>query len=93
MGCINASKVWVNGQPIMANIVYHTGMVVDQYAGRARLKQGRNDILVKIIQNEQPESWAQNWQFQLRICDAIGTAVLSTDRALDKPRSTPLGSD
>jgi hypothetical protein len=37
-------------------------------------------ILVKCLQNEQTEDWAQNWDFQLRVCDATGTAVLSMDR-------------
>jgi hypothetical protein len=33
--------------------------------------------LLKICQNEQTEEWAQNWAFQFRVCDAIGTAVLA----------------
>jgi hypothetical protein len=54
-------------------------MDVDQYIYRGELKPGKNLILVKVLQNEQTESWAQNWQFQLRVCDAIGTAVLPAD--------------
>lgn len=83
LGCINANKIWLNGTMLTANHVYHTGQQVDQYVGKGRLKSGKNIILVKIAQNEQTEDWAQNWQYQLRVCDAIGTAVLSTDRPAD----------
>jgi hypothetical protein len=48
------------------------------------LKKGRNEILVKICQNEQTEDWAQTWDFQLRVCDALGTAVLSQDRKTNR---------
>jgi hypothetical protein len=77
MGCICGHKVWLNGQLALSNNVFHTGIVVDQYVGKGRLKPGRNTILVKVAQNEQTESWAQTWRFQLRVCDAYGTAVLS----------------
>jgi hypothetical protein len=36
--------------------------------------------LIKLCQNEQKEEWTVQWQFQLRVCDASGTAVLSSDR-------------
>ena len=81
LGCINANKLWLNGKMLNANNVYHAGMEVDQYVVRGQLKKGKNVILLKIAQNEQEESWAQRWQFQLRICDAIGTAVLAKNRA------------
>jgi hypothetical protein len=44
------------------------------------LKPGRNTILVKVCQNEQVEDWTKEWEFQIRVCDAAGTAILSTDR-------------
>ena len=80
LGCINANKVWLNGELLIANEVYHAGSRVDQYVGRGRLKQGTNAILVKVCQNEQTEDWAQVWQFQLRVCDQFGTAILSQSR-------------
>jgi Tfp pilus assembly protein PilF len=80
LGCINGNKVWLNGELLTANNVYHAGSYMDQYVGRGRLKAGKNVILLKIAQNEQTESWAQRWQFQLRVCDQYGTAVLP-----DKP--------
>lgn len=80
IGCINANKVWLNGELLTANHVYHSGMEIDQYLAQGRVKEGVNKILVKVCQNEQEESWAQRWQFQLRVCDHLGTAVLSEDR-------------
>lgn len=81
LGCITAHQVWLNGKVVIENQVWHAGMAVDQYVGQGTLRPGRNVILVKAIQNEQSESWAQRWCFQLRVCDQYGTAVLSTDRA------------
>lgn len=80
LGCINGNKVWLNGELLTANHVYHAGTAIDQYVGQGRLKAGRNQILVKVAQNEQTEDWAQRWQFQLRVCDHLGTAILSADR-------------
>ena len=80
LGCINANKLWLNGELLTANEVYHASTAIDQYRVRGELKQGRNVILLKICQNEQTESWAQRWQFQLRVCDPVGTAILSTTR-------------
>jgi hypothetical protein len=84
LGCINAVKLWVNGKLLDSREVYHSGTQIDQYISRTTLKPGVNVILVKICENEQTESWAQDWQFQLRVCDAVGTAVLSQDRLAAK---------
>jgi hypothetical protein len=80
VGTYNGHKIWLNGELVMANYVFHANMQVDQYVAKTPLRKGRNTLLVKIAQNEQSESWAQSWQFCLRICDAHGTAILSTDR-------------
>lgn len=80
MGCVNGNKIWVNGKLITSNHVYHANTSIDQYIAKARLHKGENEILVKVAQNEQEESWAQRWQFQLRICDKYGTAVLASGR-------------
>lgn len=88
-GSINGSKVWVNGELIAANDIYHTGFEIDQYRGKVKLKKGKNQILVKICQNNQTEQWAQDWQFLLRVCDHLGTAVLSTDRPAVKMEAPP----
>jgi hypothetical protein len=80
IGSTNANKIWLNGQLLTANHVYHAGRDIDQYVAEGQLKAGANQILVKILQNEQTEPWAQDWQFQLRVCDAIGTPVYSAGR-------------
>jgi hypothetical protein len=81
LGTPNSWKVWVNGELLFAREEYHRGMSVDQYRMKGNLKAGKNVILIKVCQNEQTEVWAQRWQFQFRVCDATGTAVLSADRA------------
>jgi hypothetical protein len=78
LGRDNAAKVWLNGQLIHEHRVYHSGMDMDQYIGRGTLNEGRNSILVKVLQNEQKEDWAQGWGFQLRVCDSAGQAIHST---------------
>ena len=80
LGCINANKIWLNGKLLTRNNVYHANMMIDQYIVSAALKKGTNRILLKIAQNEQEESWAQRWEFQVRVCDTNGTAVLANDR-------------
>jgi hypothetical protein len=87
LGCINANKVWLNGKLLTANHVYHAGDEIDQYIALGELTKGKNTILLKICQNEQTEAWAQKWQFQLRVCDAVGTAILSQDRVTQKVAS------
>lgn len=75
IGCINAHKVWVNGEPTISNEVYHAGSQIDQYTAPVKLKAGKNTILIKVCQNEQTEQWAQDWKFQLRFSDASGLAI------------------
>jgi hypothetical protein len=89
LGTPNAWKVWLNGELIFAREEYHRGMNLDQYKMRGRLRKGKNIILLKVCQNEQTEDWAQTWQFQFRVCDAVGTGILSADR---KPASPAAGS-
>ncbi|MBG30091.1 MAG: hypothetical protein CMI31_08835 [Opitutae bacterium] len=80
LGCKNAWKVWLNGELLFARDEYHRGMRVDQYLIDANIKKGKNAILVKLCQNEQEQSWTKQWQFQLRVTDASGTAVLAANR-------------
>lgn len=76
LGCKNGWKVWFNGELIFARDEYHRGAKLDQYKLPVKLNQGKNTILVKCCQNEQTETWTVEWQFQLRVCDATGTAIL-----------------
>lgn len=80
LGSENANKVWLNGKLLSSAEVYHSNGTMDQYLGAGDLRPGRNQIVLKICQNEQTEEWAQEWKFQLRVCDALGKAVLATDR-------------
>ncbi len=80
LGTPNANKVWLNGELVGSAHVYHANATIDQYISKGRLNRGKNTILLKLCQNEQTEAWAQEWMFQLRVCDAIGTAILSQDR-------------
>lgn len=75
VGCINACKVWMNGEPLMAHEKYHQAMMVDQYVAPVTLKKGPNRILMKICQNEQTESWAQDWMYQLRVTTPDGKVI------------------
>jgi len=89
LGCINANKVWLNGDLLTENEVYHANTSIDQYMGQGQLKAGENAILLKIAQNEQSEGWAQRWQFQIRVCDALGTPVLSAEEVPQDPQRLP----
>jgi hypothetical protein len=74
-GSYNAIKIFLNGKEIFARDEYHHGMAVDQHSAAGVLKAGRNELLLKVCQNEQSEPWAQSWIFQVRLCDAVGAAV------------------
>jgi hypothetical protein len=76
LGTPNAWKLWVNGKQVFEREEYHRSSAVDQYKVPVTLKAGVNVLLFKICQNEQTQEWAQRYQFQLRICDSTGSAVL-----------------
>jgi len=89
LGCKNAWKIWHNSKLVFERDEYHRGARIDQYQLKIRLTKGRNTFLVKLCQNEQKESWTKEWQFQLRVCDATGTAVLAHNR----PPTPKTGTD
>ncbi len=74
-GSMNAIKIFLNGKEIYHREKYHHGMEMDQHIAPAILKAGRNELLLKICQNEQTENWAQDWKFQVRLCDSTGAAA------------------
>ncbi len=78
LGCKNAWKVWLNGELLFSRDEYHRGQKMDQYTMKCRLKKGPNTVLVKACQNEQTEQWTVEWEFQLRVCDSTGTAILAS---------------
>ncbi len=77
LGCKNAWKIWLNGELLFGRDEYHRGQQMDQYKLKCRLKKGTNTLLVKACQNEQKEQWTVEWEFQLRVCDSTGTAILA----------------
>ncbi|MEO2014364.1 MAG: hypothetical protein ABGZ53_08305 [Fuerstiella sp.] len=81
LGTPNAWKLWVNGALMFEREEYHRGTRLDQYKVPVSFKAGPNTILVKICQNEQEQDWAQDYQFQLRVCDRTGAAVLPVTQA------------
>jgi hypothetical protein len=70
-----ALKIWLNGGEIFARETYHQSFEQDSHIAPATLKTGRNTILIKVCQNNQTEEWAQNWMYQLRLTDPLGTAI------------------
>ena len=80
LGGKNAWKVWVNGEFVFGRDEYHRGKRIDQYLMPVQLKEGKNTILVKCCQSKEDERWTVEWEFQLRVCDPTGTAILARNR-------------
>jgi hypothetical protein len=80
LGCKNGWKVWFNGAFLFGRDEYHRGARIDQYRLPVTLKKGANTLLLKLCQNADVKDWTREWEFQLRVCDATGTAILATDR-------------
>jgi hypothetical protein len=83
LGTPNAWKLWVNGELVFEREEYHRSSRMDQYKIPVTLKSGPNRILLKVCQNEQTQPWAQDYKFQLRVCDATGSAVLPAATSAD----------
>lgn len=90
LGCKNAWKIWFNGELLFGRDEYHRGQRIDQYSLPVTLKKGKNTILVKACQNEQEQDWTVQWEFQLRVCDATGTAILASDRRPTPEKTAPV---
>jgi len=80
LGTPNAWKLWVNGELVFEREEYHRGTQMDQYIVPVSFRNGSNVIMLKVCQNEQEESWAQDYKFQLRVSDASGAAILSAEK-------------
>ena len=78
LGTPNSWKLWVNGKLVFEREEYHRSSQLDQYRVPVTLKTGSNTLLFKICQNEQTQDWAQRYQFQIRICNSTGSAILPT---------------
>lgn len=79
LGCITGFKLWVNGELVLERGDAYTGMQLDHYVAKARLKAGKNVLLLKVAQDEPPPQLPPVLRFQLRVCDAGGKAVLPAD--------------
>ena len=76
LGTPNSWKLWVNGKLVFEREEYHRSSQLDQYRVPVTLQAGNNTLLLKICQNEQTQDWAQRYQYQIRICNSTGSAVL-----------------
>lgn len=85
LGCKNGWKIWLNGRFIFGRDEYHRGSQIDQYRLPVQLQAGKNTILVKLTQNEEVKDWTKEWEFQLRVSDAAGTAILAKNRLPTPP--------
>ena len=77
LGGKNSWKVWLNGKLLFERDEYHTSAEIDQYPLPAQLVPGRNTILVKVCQNELVKEWTEEWEFQLRVTDSLGTPIMA----------------
>lgn len=71
----NAVKIFVNGKEVYFREEYHSGAFTDQHVATVKLAKGRNEILLKVCQNDQKEPWAQVWAFSARLSDGTGAAI------------------
>jgi outer membrane protein assembly factor BamB len=79
VGTNNAVKIFLNGREVFFRNEYHHGMKMDQYPARVELKKGRNEVLLKVCQNEQKDDWAQSWSFRRGCARRWGSAVPGRD--------------
>ncbi len=68
----NAIKVFVNGKEVYGKDEYHHGHKMDQHRAEITLNKGKNEVLVKVCQNDRAQPWMKEWEFSLRVCDATG---------------------
>lgn len=83
----NAIKVFLNGKEVFGREAYHHGNKMDQHVAKVILAKGKNTLLVKVCQNDQPYQWTQVWGFAARICDSTGGALKLRQLVDDKPVS------
>jgi hypothetical protein len=75
VGCQNAIQIFLNGKKLFEREAYHHGYYPDQHVCSGTLKAGRNELVLKVLQNNQKETWAQYWAFNCRVCDATGGSL------------------
>lgn len=84
-------KIFLNQKELFGRDEYHHGAPFDGHTGRGTLRKGENVIVVKVCQNNQTESWAQKWEFQVRVCDATGGPLAGVTQLAADGKPLPLG--
>jgi hypothetical protein len=87
---ITAVRIVLNGKELYAREEYHHGAPFDASVGKGTLQKGENVLVLKVCQNNQTESWAQNWFFQMRVCDETGGPLPLKQKTADG-KLVPLG--
>jgi hypothetical protein len=87
---ITAVRIVLNGKELYAREEYHHGSPFDASIGKGTLQKGENVIVLKVCQNNQQEAWAQNWFFQMRVCDDTGGPLPLKQKTADG-KLVPLG--
>lgn len=87
---ITAVRVFLNGKELYAREEYHHGAPFDASIGKGTLQKGENVLVLKVCQNNQQEAWAQNWFFQMRVCDDTGGPLPLKQKTADG-KLIPLG--
>jgi hypothetical protein len=82
---ITALKAWLNGELALARYDAFTGIRMDSYIAKVRLKKGKNVLLLKLCKDAPPELRLDTWWFQARVCDDMGAAILSSTRPSSPP--------
>lgn len=84
----NAVKFFINGKELLSREEYHHGQSMDQHIVVFDLLKGKNEILLKVCQNNQKDSWAQEWGFSARLCDATGGKLAVKQRVVKDGKET-----
>ncbi|MFO0938621.1 MAG: hypothetical protein U0798_19130 [Gemmataceae bacterium] len=90
VGSKNAVHIYLNGKKLFEREAYHHGYNMDQHVGFGVLKKGANEVVLKVVQNNQKENWAQDWGFNLRICDETGGKLPLKSKTASQPVSSPV---
>lgn len=88
VGTKNAIKIFCNGNEVFGREEYHHGYKLDQHRAKVMLKSGTNEIMLKILQDDRTFDWTVEWEFQCRVCDAIGGAIPM--KVLSAPTAVPV---
>jgi hypothetical protein len=71
----DAVKIYFNGKEVFSREEYHHGRNLDAHVAPVTLRKGRNEIVLKICQDDLTYDWTVDWSFQCRVCDAIGGSI------------------